>query len=463
MIFQQFYLDCLSHASYLIGDEKSRTAAVVDPQRDVQQYIDEAAAHGLRISHIFLTHFHADFVAGHLELQERTGAAIYLGRNAVAEFDFVPVSDATTVSFGDVRLQILETPGHTPESISIVVFDETRSATEPYGVLTGDTLFAGDVGRPDLLASKGVSAEDLAAMLFDSLHNKLLNLPAATLVYPAHGAGSACGKSIGKEKSTTIGIQKTSNLPLQIASKADFVKLVTTDLPPAPAYFAYDADLNRRQRPTLEQSLQQGLVKLNIAQVVALSNTGAQIVDVRDPAAFAALHVVGSTNIGLNGKFAHWAGSLLDHKRSIVIIAEPGTETQAATRLGRIGFDNFVGYLEDPYAALANNPHLVNSTRQVSPNQLSESDLSKYVVLDVRAVGEWTSGHLPHSMNIPVPELPERFAEVPRDKDILVHCASGYRSSIAASLLEQHGFTRVTELAGGYAAWAANKPTPSRA
>ena len=366
MILKQFYLNCLAHASYLIGDEQSRTAAVVDPQRDIGQYLSLAREHSLDIKHVFLTHFHADFVAGHLELRDRTGATIYLGAAARAEYAFTPVRDGDVIEFGRVQLRPLETPGHTAESISILVYDLDRSGTEPQAVLTGDTLFVGDVGRPDLRVALGWSATDLGGLLYDSLRSKLLTLPDRSLVYPAHGAGSLCGKALSKETFSTIGEQRRFNYALQPMSKAAFVELVTADQPEAPSYFTYDAVLNSKERPTLDETLER-ISPLKLDHVLALQDSAhAQILDTRDPADFAAVHLAGSINVGLGGQYATWAGTVLSRDRPIVIIADPGREPESATRLGRIGFDHIVGYLEDGLQSIASRPELTISTERLS-------------------------------------------------------------------------------------------------
>jgi len=304
LIFKQFYLPCLAHASYLIADETTGTAAVVDPQRDTDQYIAFAAEHHLKIKHVFLTHLHADFVAGHLELRDREDAFIYLGAKAKAMYAFTPLADGSLVEFGRVRLQALETPGHTPESISIVVYDLNVSERQPYAVLTGDTLFIGDVGRPDLRVALGWSANDLGGMLFDSLHAKLLALPDESLVYPAHGAGSLCGKAISKETVSTLGEQRRSNYALQPMSKEAFIQVVTADQPDAPAYFNYDAVLNSQERPTLEEALARGMNPLTLETLLRMQGSGAQVLDTRDSTEFAAAHLAGSINIGLGGQRA---------------------------------------------------------------------------------------------------------------------------------------------------------------
>jgi hydroxyacylglutathione hydrolase len=346
VIFKQFYLPCLAHASYMIGDEATGTAVVVDPQRDIDQYIAFAAENVLKIRHVFLTHLHADFVAGHLELRDRAGATIYLGSTAKATYTFHPVHDGEMLEFGRVRLKVLETPGHTPESISILVYDLNANDTQPYAVLTGDTLFIGDVGRPDLRAALGWSANELGSMLFDSLHSKLLLLPDQSLVYPAHGAGSLCGKSLSKETVSTMGEQRRLNYALQPMSKQAFIEVVTADQPDAPAYFNYDAVLNSEERPTLDQTLAR-VNEMTLDDVLAMQQIGAQILDTRASAEFAASHLAGSINVGLDGQYATWAGTVLNREHPIVIIADPGRENESAIRLGRIGFDHVVGYLWD--------------------------------------------------------------------------------------------------------------------
>ncbi len=454
MILHQFYLNCLAHASYLIGDEQTHTAAVVDPQRDIGQYLAFAERHGLRIAHVFLTHLHADFIAGHLELRDRVGATIYLGAAAEAEYPFTPLHDGDRVELGRVRLQAIETPGHTPESVSLAVYDLDRSDTAPQAVLTGDTLFVGDVGRPDLRASLGWSATDLGGLLYESLRTKLLTLPDASLVYPAHGAGSLCGKALGKETGSTIGEQRRSNYALQPMSKAAFVDLVTADQPEAPAYFTYDAVLNSKERPTLDQALARGLNPMTLELVLARQRTGGQILDTRDPSEFAAAHLASSLNIGLGGQYATWAGTLLNREHPIVIIADPGRENEAAVRLGRIGFDHIVGYLQDGMRSLESRPDLTSTTERISARLAAERlATGAPLAIDVRTPGERAQTFVIGSVGIPLNHLTERLQELPKDRPLLVYCAGGYRSSIAASLLQQHGFQAVSEIAGGITAW----------
>jgi hydroxyacylglutathione hydrolase len=459
MILKQYYLGCLAHASYLLGDEASSTAIIVDPQRDIEQYVADAERWGLKIRHVFLTHFHADFIAGHLELRDRCGATIYLGSRGKAEYAFVPMADGDTLEFPGLRLQVLETPGHTIESISILVFDLKKDPAKPHAVLTGDTLFIGDVGRPDLRASLGWTADDLGAHLYDSLHNKLLTLPDYTLVYPAHGAGSLCGKQLSSDTVSSLGDQRRMNYALQAMSKKEFIRLVTADQPDAPQYFTYDAILNTRERVTLDSNLERVLQPVSLDEVIRLGDAGAQLLDVRDAAEFAQGHLVGSINIGLGGQYATWAGTLLDRVRPIVIIAEPGREQEAAVRLGRIGFDHLRGYLDGGMAALAARPDLVWPTERVSAATIAEEleGGEPPLVLDIRNPREWKAKHIPESLNIPLNHMQERIAEVPRGRRIAVHCAGGYRSSIAAGILHQYGITNLIEMAGGLAAWDAAK------
>jgi glyoxylase-like metal-dependent hydrolase (beta-lactamase superfamily II)/rhodanese-related sulfurtransferase len=459
VIFKQFYLNCLAHASYLIGDEATGTAAVVDPQRDIDQYLEFATAHNLKIKHVILTHLHADFVAGHLELRDRVGATIYLGGKAQAEYKFTPLSEGSHIQLGDVRLKTLETPGHTPESISLLVYDLQRSESQPYAVLTGDTLFIGDVGRPDLRAALGWSATDLGALLFDSLQTKLLPLPDASLVYPAHGAGSLCGKAISKETVSTMGEQRRLNYALQPMSKQAFIELVTADQPEAPPYFIYDAVLNSKERTTLDQALERQLKPLELERVLALKAEGAQILDTREPDEFAAAHLAGSINIGLSGQYATWAGTVLDHAHPIVIIAAPGRENESAVRLGRIGFDHLAGYLLNGLRSLETRPDLIVFTERLSAPFAAEllSSSQPPVLVDVRTAREREQKKISGSVSFPLNHLSERAAELSKSRALLVHCAGGYRSSIAASILQKEGFEHLSEIAGGIAAWETAK------
>jgi rhodanese-related sulfurtransferase/glyoxylase-like metal-dependent hydrolase (beta-lactamase superfamily II) len=459
MFFRQYYLGCLAHASYLLGDHETSTAVVVDPQRDINQYLEDARREGLQIRHTFLTHFHADFVAGHLELRDQAGAQIHIGARGQTEYASVRLSDGDTMEFGHVRLRVLETPGHTVESICLLVYDLEKSDATPWAALTGDTLFIGDVGRPDLRASLGWSATELGGMLYDSLREKLLPLPDSTLVYPAHGAGSLCGRNISKDTVSTIGDQRRFNYALQPMPREDFVRLVTADQPDAPAYFTYDAVLNTREHATLDQTLGRALQPISLDAVLEMGNAGAHLLDVRDPVDYAKGHLAGSINIGLGGQYATWAGTLLDRSKPIVIIAEPGREQEAATRLGRIGFDHVHGCLAGGMTALAARPDLVWPTERITADAAGDlaASADPPLILDIRAPKEWQHKHIEGSVNIPLNHLQERIGEIPRDRRLLVHCAGGYRSSIGVSILHQYGITNVIELAGGIAAWEAAK------
>ena len=431
----------------------------MDPQRDTDHYLAFAAKHGLTIKYVFLTHLHADFVAGHLELRDRVGAIICLGAAAKAQYPFTPFHDGDRLDFGKVRLQVLETPGHTPESISILVYDLAVNPAKPHAVLTGDTLFIGDVGRPDLRAALGWSAVQLGTMLFDSLHTKLLTLPDESLVYPAHGAGSLCGKKLSKETVSTLGEQRRTNYALQPMTREQFIHVVTADQPDAPDYFNYDAVLNSQERPTLNQALAREMNPLTLDALLELQAQGAQILDSRDPAEFAASHLLGSINIGLGGQYATWVGTLLDRKHPIVIIANVGRENEAAIRLGRIGFDHIAGYLNDGLHALESRPALMIKTKRLSAPFAAELLASSHppLVVDVRAPRERSHKFIAESLSAPLNHLAENLEALPRDRPLLLHCAGGYRSSIAASLLQSRGFSDVSEIAGGIAAWESAK------
>jgi rhodanese-related sulfurtransferase len=353
-----------------------------------------------------------------------------------------------------VRLEVLETPGHSPESISILVRDGGR----PHAVLTGDTLFIGDVGRPDLRAALGWSAVDLAGMLYDSLHDKLLTLPDETIVYPGHGAGSLCGRNISTDTVSTIGVQRFYNHALRPMEKDAFIRMVTSDQPDAPAYFTYDAVLNTQERQTLDVALERELRPLALDAVLRLVAEGPQLLDTREPADYAGAHLRGSVNIGLGGSYATWAGTLLDRGRPIVLVADPGREEEAAVRLGRIGFDWVAGYLEGGMLAVETRPDLLGRTDRITAPTLAERRAAgdRPFVLDVRTESEAREERIDESSNVPLNRLLDRLDEVPPDRDVVVYCTSGYRSSIAASLLARAGHERVSDLVGGMAAWNAS-------
>lgn len=446
MHFHQFYLSCLAHASYLVGD--GRECAIVDPQRDVDQYIAAAAERGLAIRYVIETHLHADFVSGHAELAARTGAQIVLGAKAGATFPHLAVRDGDRLRIGGIELSALETPGHTPESICWLV----RSGGEPVKVLTGDTLFIGDVGRPDLAGARGYTPREMAEMLYDSLHGKLMTLPDSVEVWPAHGAGSACGRNISRETSSTIGLQRATNYALAPMAKEEFVALMTADLPPAPAYFPHDAEINRSgARPLSELHAP----RLTPREASEAARGGATVLDVRDPEAFAAGHVPGAVNVGLGGQFASWCGTLLGFAEPIVIVAESEARAEEAVmRLARVGMENVAGWIDGGVASWAADGFDCEVLDQVSAHELRER-LDAVDVLDVRAPGEYASGHVPGAKNVPLTQLPVRIGEIDvrRDRPLAVICAGGYRSSAAASLLARSGFTNLMNVRGGTSAW----------
>ena len=452
MKFNQYYLECLSHASYLIGDESSGRAVVVDPQRDVSEYVADAKAAGLTIELIIETHFHADFLSGHLELAEATGAKIVYSSEAKPEFDYMPVADGERYSLGEVQLEFLHTPGHTPESMSIVIYEHPRDNV-PYGVLTGDTLFIGDVGRPDLLSSIGFTREELADKLYDSLHTKLMPLPDATKVYPSHGAGSACGKNLSTELWSTMGEQRLSNYALRAPDKQTFMELVTEGQPPAPGYFVYNAILNRKGRELLDET--EMPTAMTYADARAAMAKGAVLVDGRTPEEFGAGHLRDAINIGLEGRYAEFAGSVIKPEIDLILITEPGRELEGKNRLGRIGFDRVIGYLEQPYQVMLNNRDDVQVASRLTAKLMDERmrEIPDLQVVDVRNPGEIALGTIPGAISIPVGQLPDRTGELDPARPTVVYCAGGYRSSVAASLLRHRGFADVSDILGGYGAW----------
>jgi len=452
MYFQQFYLGCLAHASYFIGSESE--AVVVDPRRDIEIYLDEAREHGFQIKYVIETHLHADFVSGHRELAAKTGARVVFGAAAPAKFDFLPAHDGDEIRFGKVTLRFLETPGHTPESISILVFDNSESTTVPYGVLTGDVLFIGDVGRPDLLGSR-MSATDLAGMLYDSLHDKLLKLPDEVRVFPAHGAGSLCGRNISKERTSTIGHERRFNYALQNMPREDFVRLMTTDLPEAPGYFSRDAQLNMEGAPALEQL--PPLRPLPPTDVEKIQKGGGVVLDVRDPAQYANGHIADSLHIALSGQFASWAGMLIKPTSPIVLVAEEEDQVQEArTRLSRVGLDRVSGYLDHGILAWHAAGLPLRVTEQIPVEELRHRIAEGLVdqVLDVRRPVEWETDHISSARNSPLNHLAEESQSLNRNSRVAVICAGGFRSAIASSILEQAGFEQVYNVVGGMAAWS---------
>ncbi len=460
MKFAQYYLDCLSHASYLIGDETTGRAVVVDPRRDTDEYVKDAADAGLTIEMVIETHFHADFLSGHLELAAATGAEIAFSSRAQTEFESRKLDDGERFSLGDVELEFLHTPGHTPESLSIVVYEHAGDEV-PYGVLTGDTLFIGDVGRPDLLASIGFTRDELAEQLYDSLHNKLLPLPDATRVYPAHGAGSACGKNLSTDTWSTMGEQRATNYALLAPDKQTFIDLVTEGQPPAPEYFVFDAILNRKDRALLDETARP--TALNLDTFDRLVADGAMIIDGRDPEDFASGHLLGSINVGLNGRYAEFAGSVVPTDVDIVLVVDDGFELEAKNRLARIGFDRVVGYLEQPLAVMVSNPERVQRASRMTALEFEDrkAGIDGLQLVDIRNPGEFALGTIKESQTIPVGQLPGRLDELDPTAPTVVFCAGGYRSSVGASVLRQAGFGDVSDIIGGYGAWVEMVPAPA--
>lgn len=453
MIFTQHYLACLSHASYLIGDETTGRAVVVDPRRDVDDYLKEAAAHGLHIERVIQTHIHADFLGGHLELAAATGALICCGEDAKTEFVVEPLRDGQRICLGEVTLEVLATPGHTPESICLVVFEHPDDEV-PYGVLTGDTLFVGGVGRPDLQVASGTSAEVLARLLYGSLHNKLMTLPDATRVFPAHGAGSACGKQLSSETSSTIGEQRRTNYAVQPIDVDQFVAAVTEGLPVLPNYFRFVAHRNRELRPLFDE---QPPSSLDIDDVCKYAGAGAILLDSREPTEYARGHLRGAVNVGLQGRFAEWAGNVLSPDRDIVLVGDHTHAQETKTRLARVGFDRVIGQLHDCAEVFAQRPDLIAAAARLGVHQLAELRGAEpgLQIVDVRSPHEAAAGVIPAAREIPLAALTDSISDLNPMAPVVVYCASGYRSMVASSVLRASGFDHVSDLLGGFNAWQA--------
>lgn len=446
MQVERFYLGCLAHASYLVHDRNE--AAVIDPQRDVDLYIQEAAARGLTLRWVIETHLHADFVSGHLELAARTGATICISAEANAGFPHRALHDGDELPLGGGTLRVLATPGHTEEGVSLVALEPGTG--KPLCVFTGDTLFIGDVGRPDLSPSH--TPQELAGLLYDSLQTRLLALPDDTIVYPAHGAGSLCGRQMSNDASSTIGRERRTNYALQARDRAHFIALLTGDLPPRPAYFTDDVALNRAGAAPLEKL--PPIPQISAIEAERIRTEGATLLDVRSAQDFAAAHIPGSVHIALSGQFASWAARLLGVEARIVLIAENDSAVEEARmRLARVGVENVVGSLS--LNAWLSSGRVVEATTQITATDLNEmlGSPAAEVVLDVRELSEREHGAIPGSVGIPLPELPQRLHELDRAQTVIVHCKGGYRSSCAASLLQSAGFGKVVNLTGGYDAW----------
>ena len=453
MFFRQYQLGCLSLFSYLVGDRGTGRAVVIDPQRDVSQYLADAESNGLRIERVIETHFHADFLSGHLELAAATGAPISYGPGADAEFPIEVLSDGQRLALGDVVLEVRATPGHTPESVSIVIFEHADDPA-PWGVLTGDTLFVGDVGRPDLLASTGRTADSLARQLFHSLHDQLLTLPDATRVFPAHGSGSACGKNMSSALSSTIGEQRATNYALFPTGEDEFVDVVVEGQSAVPPYFPSAAGANRQAHGLLDD--REPPVPLTVGEVLALQADGAVVVDGRSAEVFASGHLRGSLHVDLDGRFAEYAGDVVRPDRPIIVVVEPGRETEAKVRLARIGFDRVVGHLPWIERVLADEPSLAQGSSRLPVDDLASwyREEPGLQLVDVRNPGEREAGVIAGARPVPLTQLLDGMSALDPERPTVVYCASGQRSSTAASLLRANGFVRVADVLGGFGAWS---------
>jgi len=458
MYFEQFYLGCLAHASYILGSDGE--AVVVDPQRDIEIYLEAAQRQNLQIRHIFETHLHADFVSGHRELAARTGATIYIGKAAGATFPHVDVTDGFELRVGKLRINALETPGHTPESICLIITDEDRRR-QPWAVLTGDTLFIGDVGRPDL--SRTHTPMELAGLMYDSLHDKLLKLPDDVLVYPAHGAGSLCGRNMRAERSSTIGTERLTNYALQIKSRDEFVRQMTTNLPARPDYFLEDAAINRAGATPLTEL--PDLKAIPAAELKTMLERDTIALDVRPSDQFAAGHVPGSINIALSGQFASWAGAVLGlSARPVVIADSPEQLEEARLRLARVGIEDLSGYLEGGVSGWTQAGLALQQLPQITVEELnSQLEKNGVHVLDVRREAEWEAGHIGGADWYPLDRFKAALPEIEQNAPVAVHCKSGYRSAIACSLLQRAGRNNVINVIGGFDAWQqAQLPTETK-
>lgn len=446
MHIQQIYTNCLAQAAYYI--ESDGEAAIIDPLRDYDAYVKLAESRGAKIKYIFETHFHADFVSGHIDLARKTGAQIVYGPTTVTTYPVHVATDKEVIKLGKITLQVLHSPGHTPESSCFLLKDETG---KDYAVFTGDTLFVGDVGRPDLLDGI-MTKEALAGMMYDSLHNQLMPLSDDVLVYPAHGAGSACGKNIGKETYSTMGQQKQTNYALQSMTKDQFIATITDGIAPAPAYFFKDARLNKQGYASIEDVLKQGMTALDLPAFEKYTAEGATLIDTRIADVFEQGFVPGSINFGLNGQYAIWAATLLDIAQPVVLITEPGKEQESVERLTRVGFDRIHGYLKGGFQTWLDAGKRYDMVISVDEEEFElDAKHTDIQILDVRKPGEWNELHLKKATHVPLDGLNKLFEQLNKDGEYLVHCAGGYRSMIAASYLKSKGFQRVKNVYGGFA------------
>jgi glyoxylase-like metal-dependent hydrolase (beta-lactamase superfamily II)/rhodanese-related sulfurtransferase len=459
MYVQQIYTGCLSEAAYFI--ESNGEAVVIDPMRDTEAYLQIAKEHNASIKYIFETHFHADFISGHIELSKQTGANIVYGPETKADFPFHLAKDGEVFKIGNISLEVVHTPGHTLESTCYLLKDEEG---KPYCIFTGDTLFVGDVGRPDL-SSGNLSKEELASIMYDSIQNKIIPLPDDVIVYPAHGAGSSCGKNIGTETHTTIGVQKKNNYALQPQSREEFVKAVTEGIPEAPAYFSINAKINKEGYKDLEDIKSKGLQSLSVEEFKSKINEGRVILDTRKATEFTTGFIPGSISIGLDGRFAEWAGSLLSFKDPLILVTDEGREEETLIRLARVGFENVEGYLKGGFEEWKQAGEKIDLIINVEADELA-MDIpfdDHLTVLDVRKLSEFSNGHVKDAVNLPLAEMADvaQIAQLEEDQNIYIHCGSGYRSVIAASLLKRQGYNNLRNVMGGWAKIKEQKNIPT--
>jgi glyoxylase-like metal-dependent hydrolase (beta-lactamase superfamily II)/rhodanese-related sulfurtransferase len=444
MYIQQLYTSCLAEAAYYI--ESNGEAAIIDPLRETEPYLQLAKERGAKIKYVLETHFHADFVSGHIDLARLTGAKIVYGPTAKAEYDIYVAQDGEELPLGNVKIRVLHTPGHTLESSSFLLLDEHGL---PNSLFTGDTVFVNDVGRPDLAVKSDLSREDLAGLLYESIKNKILPLPDDVILYPGHGAGSACGKNLGEETITTLGHQKKVNYALQPMSKEAFVQAVTDGLTAPPKYFFMDAGINKKGYTPIDEVMSHNAKALSLEAFDLEMSNGAIVLDARDAAEFEKGFVPGAINIGLNGQYAVWVGSLLDAKHPLVLVADEGKEAEAVLRLARVGYENVKGYLKGGINAWKSAGRSVDTVRSLAPEEFDRLYTEDKRILDVRNESEWTGGVIEGAHLVPLMQLPDAMPDLPKDLTYYVHCAGGYRSMIACSLMKRNGFQNVINIMGG--------------
>ncbi|MHA6247216.1 MBL fold metallo-hydrolase [Pontibacter sp. CAU 1760] len=450
MKVEQIYTGCLAQGAYYI--ESNGEAAIIDPLREISSYLEKAEQNGVKIKYVLETHFHADFVSGHIDLAKAANAQIVFGPNAQTSFDSYIAKDGEVLKVGDVTITVLHTPGHTMESTTYLLKDEQG---KDYAIFTGDTLFIGDVGRPDLAAKSELTQEQLATHLYNSLRNKIMPLADDVIVYPAHGAGSACGKNMSKETSDTLGNQKATNYALRAdMTVAEFVKEVTDGLAPPPSYFPLNVKMNKEGYANIDDVMQQGLQALSPeAFEAAVNETGALVLDTRKPEEFARGFIPNAINIGIDGNFAPWVGALIpDIKQTILFVAEEGREEEVVTRLARVGYDHAIGYLKGGFNSWANAGKEVDTISSIAATEFADryTQNSSIKVVDVRKPSEFQSEHVETAENAPLDFLNDYLAELPKTEDMYLHCAGGYRSMIAASILKARGFDNVINVEGGF-------------